>query len=402
MVSCNYDARHADLDTPYSQKTDQVCPLPIMDPVSLNDALLGMINSTLLMHYPKGYGQPLQLELKDLDKLRRWQNRTVMTIGSPATAKVYQKEIIKLVARYPYLMHSVLALTTKHDRYLAPDMHGDPQRKALEYFHYGKAAALFNRKLSHKDELTMESEHDALWGTAVFLGSLASGTLDGESSDEVWPMKDGTSGEALSWLRIHEGLRVLWYLSEPFAPGRMFNELVNSPDHSFMMTKLDPYIEPGIRGIPPDFVQLCGLNENSTMDNSPFQKAVRTLVPLMDLPWTGINRLKFMSFAAMMHPQFKQLLRDKDVAALVLLAWWYALVLRSQWYLSRRALLECRSICIYLGRKCPENAFVQKMLRWPRQKTGLLREEVEEDEDANPWTSSKSKWGAIVMMHPRG
>jgi hypothetical protein len=40
------------------------------------------------------------------------------------------------------------------------------------------------------------------------------------------------------------------------------------------------------------------------------------------------------------------------------------------------------------------------MLRFPRLKSGLLREEIEEEE-ATPWTSARSRWGAIVMMHPR-
>lgn len=398
MVKCNYDPKTPDLDGPYTGKTEQ---LAILDPVSLNDALLNMINGTLLTNYPKGYGEPLQLEPRDLEKLRRWQTRTVLTIGSAATAHVYQQEVIKNVAKYPYLMHSVLALTTKHDRYLVRDGFGDPRRKALEYFHTGRAASLFNLQLSEADKAT-GTEHDMLWCTAVFLGSLASGTVDGNNPEEVWPLKDGTTGEALSWLRVHEGLRLLWYLSQPFAPGRMFNQLVNTPDHNFMMTKLDPVIPSGIDGVPADFVELCGMDENSTLENHPYQKAVRTLVPLMDLPWTGINRLKFMSFSAMMDPRYKQLLREKDVPALVLLAWWYALVLKSQWYLSKRASLECRSICMYLGRKCPDNELVQRLLRFPRIKTGMVSEDFYKEEEVSPWTSTKSKWGAIVIMAPNG
>jgi hypothetical protein len=171
----------------------------------------------------------------------------------------------------------------------------------------------------------------------------------------------------------------------------MFNDLVNSPDHTFIMAKLDPVIAPGIEGIPDDFVELCGLNESSTLDNHPYQKAVRTLLPLIDLPWTGINRLKFMSFSAMMDQRYKEKLRDKEPAALLLLAWWYALVLRSQWYLAKRASLECRSICIYLGRKCPNNALVQRMLNFPRIKTGLLKDNRFTEGENDPWTSSKSR-----------
>ena len=239
MVNCNYDPRQSDLEGPYTRKPEQ---LPILDPVSLNDALLNMINGTLLSNYPTGYGEPLQLELRDLDKLKRWQNRTVMTIGSETTARVYQKEVIKSVAKYPHLMHSVLALTTKHDRFLLDDEKGDPQRRAIEFYHTGRSAALFNRQLSIQDTSSSDTEHDALWCTAVFLGTLASGSIDGRTPEEVWPLKDGTSGEAMSWLRIHDGLQLLWNLSQPFAPGRLFYDLVNTPDHNFMMTKLDPVI----------------------------------------------------------------------------------------------------------------------------------------------------------------
>ena len=361
-----------------------------------------MINTSLLANYPTGYGEPLQLQLQDLEKLKRWQGRTVLTIGSPATASIYQKECIKSVAKFPYLLHSILALTTKHDQYLFKDEAGDPQRKALEFYHTGRAASLFNRQLALQDGSNSGVEHDMLWCTAVFLGSLASGTVDGQSPEDVWPLKDGTTGEALSWLRVHDGLRLLWYLSQPFAPGRIFNELVNTPDHNFMMTKLDPVIQSGIEGVPPDFVELCGMDENSTLENHPYQKAVRTLLPLIELPFTGLNRLKFMSFSAMMDSRYKQLLWDKDPAALVLLAWWYATVLKSQWYLSKRASLECRSICIYLGRTCPDNVLVQKLLRFPRIRTGLMSEDFWTESEVSPWTSTNSKWGAIIVMAPNG
>lgn len=370
MINCNYDPKQPELEGPYTHRLDQI---KILDPIPVNRALLDMINGSLLANYPEGHGEPLQLHLKDLDKLQRWQHRTVLTIGSRAIAEVYQKEVVKCVAKYPHVMHSVLALTTKHDRYLVKDGLGDSHREALECYHTGRAASLFNRQLSDANPSTSSTEHDMLWVTAVFLSSLASGTVDGDCPESVWPLKDGTTGEALSWLRVNEGLRVLWYISEPFAPGRMFNDLVNSPDHTFIMTKLDPVIEPGIRGIPHDFVELCGLNENSTLDYHPYQKAVRTLLPLIDLPWTGINTLKFMSFSAVIDHRYKEKLQEKEPAALVLLAWWYALVLRSQWYLARRASLECRSICIYLGRQCPDNTLVQRMLRFPRLKTGLIQ-----------------------------
>lgn len=369
MVTCNYDQRQADLETSHGGQS-RLKTVPLLDALSINDALLDMLNSSLRINYPSDYGEPLQLELKDLDRLRRFQARTVWTVGSPATGAIYHREVIKMVTKYPYLMHSALALTTKHDRYLQPDDPDEPERKALEYFHYGRAAALFNQRLSAKHDQNSK-EHDALWAAAVFLGGIASSTVDGESPENVWPMKDGTVGEALTWLRIHEGLRVLWRISEPFAPGRMFHEMINTAEYEFMLTKLDPKVEPGIEGIPADFVELCRLDESCTWENNGYQKAVRSLVPLVDLPFTAENMLKFIAFTAMMDPRYKALLKGKDPAALVILSWWYALMLEGHWYLAKRAMLECKSICKYLARTCSDSALVQKMLDFPRTKTGL-------------------------------
>jgi len=98
MVHCNYDGKQQDLEVSHSRTSNSLSPTLILNPLSVNDALLGMINTTLRTNYPSSY-EPLQLGLPDLDKLRRWQTRTVLTIGSPATAAVYQRAVIKLVAK---------------------------------------------------------------------------------------------------------------------------------------------------------------------------------------------------------------------------------------------------------------------------------------------------------------
>jgi len=291
-------------------------------------------------------------------------------------------------------MHAVLALTTKHDRYLTPTDPNDSELQALELHHYGRAAALFNQKLSTHSDASAHFENDALWSCAVFMGNLASSSVDGDAPEDVWPMKDGTSGEALSWLKIHEGLRILWYFSEPYAPGRIFHKMVNHPEHKYMKTKLDPQIQPGIEGIPADFVALCRLDENSDMINSPYQKAVRNLVALLDLEFNPVNMLKFMSYTALMDARYKILLREKDPAALVLLSWWYAFMSQAHWFIAKRALLECKSICMYLEQASSDDALVQKMLRFPKKRTGLSKK--------FEWESQENEYRPVVITRTKG
>lgn len=60
--------------------------------------------------------------------------------------------------------------------------------------------------------------------------------------------------------------------------------------------------------------------------------------------------VRFLSFPVLMRPQFKALLKEKDARAMLLLAYWYAKVCESQWWIKTRAILECTAICRYLER----------------------------------------------------
>jgi hypothetical protein len=63
-----------------------------------------------------------------------------------------------------------------------------------------------------------------------------------------------------------------------------------------------------------------------------------------------------------MQPHFKGLLERKDPRALLLLAYWYAKVSGSLWWMTRLAKLECQATCLYLERHYARETAIQELL----------------------------------------
>ncbi len=82
--------------------------------------------------------------------------------------------------------------------------------------------------------------------------------------------------------------------------------------------------------------------------------------------------LRFFAFFSQIDPALDQLLADKDPGALLLLAYWYAKVIPFEgWFLGKRALIECRAICIYLERYHGDLPNLQDALAFPKAVCGM-------------------------------
>jgi hypothetical protein len=60
-----------------------------------------MINTSLVANYPENVPDRRvihQLDTNDLDRLKRWQTRTVLAMGTDDSALIYQREVIKVIA----------------------------------------------------------------------------------------------------------------------------------------------------------------------------------------------------------------------------------------------------------------------------------------------------------------
>jgi hypothetical protein len=263
-------------------------------------------------------------------------------------------------------MHVVQVLTACHDRHLSPNPFS--KQTLAENYHMSRAAALFNRKLSGPIH---QQDRDGLWATAALLGLLAYALTDASNPEEAWPLVECADSDPLEWLSIAESKSAVWNLVNPLAPGSRFASMKDTYKNA-----ITPFKVPlsGIEGIPPQFVELFDLDDWVTAKVNPYYTSVHILIPLLPIPCERESIVRFLTFMGHMEDEFKDLLRARDPRALLLVAYFYAKVWKSTWWMERRAVLECEAICLYLERYHADNKLLQEMLMVPKRRCGLARE----------------------------
>jgi hypothetical protein len=98
-VSCNYDVKGAELRVHAEVVEPPTASLAF--PCSVNETILNMINSSLRINYApyEESGSLYELDIADLERLHRFQTRTVILMSTPLTRPAYEAEIIRLVGQ---------------------------------------------------------------------------------------------------------------------------------------------------------------------------------------------------------------------------------------------------------------------------------------------------------------
>lgn len=363
-VSCNYDPNTPDLQMTFGGSF--TIKAPQKSPCLSNQALFAKMSLLASLHpaiIPDN-NSVLQLDRQSLDRLTRFQMRTVLSIGTARAARLYQTETVRLACANPYLMHVVQALTAIHDRYLS--LSSDPGQI---FYHLSRAAALFNQKLSAPIQ---PHERDALWATAVLLGIIALSSIEASTPEEAWPLKRSDPFD-LEWIRMSGNKKAICNIANPLRPDSVFRALAEDYRTGIMLFAPS---SPGIEGIPSAFIQLYGLDSSSTAKNSPYFVALHELAPLLHMKCEMPTMWPFLSFISHMPPDFMRLLQRKEPRALLLLTYWYAMVCQSVWWIERRATMECQATCLYLERYHADDTAIQGLLRFPKMRCGLVRPQV--------------------------
>ncbi len=220
-----------------------------------------------------------------------------------------------------------------HDRHLGIDV-GPGQSQAMA-FHWSRGAALLNDRLTQG--VVGRHEKDALWASAVLLATLAFASIEVDSTPErAWPLDPAAN---LDWLKLIDGKKEIWKIADPRRADSIFH-----PRIPRFVSSADKSVDPS--SLPPKLVQICLADTSSTAYLGPLSSLAR----LTNIPCTPETFGLYFAFFGAMTPEFKHLLTQKDPAALVVLASWYARVghLRQWWWLWRRASLEGRAICRHL------------------------------------------------------
>lgn len=261
-------------------------------------------------------------------------------------------------------MYVVLTLTLMHDRSLSA--FPNTKQSIAETFYWHQGTVLFNSKLSKPIQ---PSERDALWVTAALLGTIAFSCIEATTPEEAWPLKPPSPLD-LDWLRMSDGKKEIWKIADPLRADSVFRPVGQEHQKDLLPTYSTV---PELEALPSELIKLYGFDATSTTDNDPYYAAASALAPLMNIECNHSTILKFLSFISYVHPDYKRLLERKDPRALLLLAYWYAKVSQyQQWWIWRRAVLECQATCIYLEKHHGNETNIQKLLQFPRMMCGLV------------------------------
>jgi hypothetical protein len=261
-------------------------------------------------------------------------------------------------------MHVIQTITAIHDRYIEGPAASHSTLE--EVYHLSRAAALFNQKLSGPIH---PEDRDALWATAGLLSQIAFAFVDASTPEEAWPLKDPEATD-LEWIAMSENKMAIWEIANPMRPESIFHNLAKD---IMKLDKLCGIHEPDITNLPPLFTKVYDLENEEIADSCPYRSSVLLLSSLMPMVCTRDTIVKFLGYGSHMNPQYKPLLRKKDPKALLVLAYWYAKVLNSVWWLDRRATMECQAIIMYLERNHPDEKDILELLKFPKECCGMGR-----------------------------
>ncbi|KAE9366302.1 hypothetical protein N431DRAFT_419491 [Stipitochalara longipes BDJ] len=351
-ISCTYATGVGQLQSSHEQPITYT--LIDSPQLSNNNSVLGLINGALREYNSRSpeINHIFQLNHEGLSLLLRFQNRTVHSIGSQWKIGIWEKEFIRLASLNPYLLHISIACTAMHDRYLSGQGHG--KNTELECYHWAMSARLLNHEISQDSGAY---DRDAMWMAAVLINYIVFYSVETQNPEEFWPLSPSIS--EIPWFPIQKGMRAIWQLAAPDRPGSLFSKPANDVQERCL--GLAPP-KPGKHGIAAPLVELCGLDESSSPETNPYHTAVHALSTLLNNPSANPQSLKFLGFINTIDVGFEALLKEKDPRALLLMSIWYGLVPKSAWWLSLRASLERRAICIYLDRYHADNLRIQRVL----------------------------------------
>lgn len=259
----------------------------------------------------------------------------------------------------------MIATTTTHLCHIVPD---NSAYKAIAAYHWREAVSQYSDALStNVGPETM----DALISGCLLL------TMNSFMLEEFNPRSSfvfSTNPESLNWLMLQSGLRHLLYLTRPWFPQSIWFE-------SFMASRgdEDTYEDhrPGRVGMDPEMADLCGIEESTVEETNPYWWPLRMLAHIVPLERSIKSFSRYTNFMGRLMPEYYQKLLQKDPPALVILAWWLALMsYMPVWWINTRVRSECVAICIFLENS--PDPRVLRLLEFPAEACGYLLTHVRE------------------------
>lgn len=273
-------------------------------------------------------------------------------------------------------MHAIIGVAITHLCTLLPDT--SPYRLA-EAYHWQQTIKQYSKEVSHVTRHNM----DTLFSACLFL-TIRTFTLEQFNPRTSFVFSNDPAD--LNWLLLQGGLRFLFQRTGQWLSESMwwatFME-VHDCDIDFEDNRS------GRVDLDPDFADLCGIDESSTTENNPFLWPLRMLSGLLSLKPEQRTHRAYTMWMGRLEAAYLDCLAMKEPPALVLLAWWLALMSSlDEWWVRTRARSECTAICMFL--EGSEDPLVLKLLEFPAEQCGYLLRHVQEqsalqvEDDSSP------------------
>lgn len=178
----------------------------------------------------------------------------------------------------------------------------------------------------------------------------------------------------LNWLLLQGGLRFLFQRTGQWLSSSLWLATFMEV-HDYDIDFEDD--RPGRVDLDPDLADLCGIDESSTTKNNPYLWPLRMLTGLLSLKPEHRSHQAYSMWMGRLEPGYLDCLVRREPPALVLLAWWLALMASlDDWWVRTRVRSECTAICMFL--EGSEDLLVRRLLEFPAERCGYLLRHVQE------------------------
>lgn len=244
--------------------------------------------------------------------------------------------ILSLGLCRPFLLDSILAVSASHLRVQSATK---SSHRIAE--HFQQALALKNFQGALTGPLDQQTA-DALILTAMFLNLLSFSSIEDESIEGSWAYSD--HHDRLGWLSLSLGIKPLIYATETFRPDSILSWMFDSSDDE-AKTFHGAWESMNLEGVPQHWLELVGLNPESTPDAKYFQ-TVRILSETTRLEPKPEYFFLYANMIGTLDVDFRFELERRDEAAMWLMGYWLGLLCRYDfWWCRKRVSRDYRGVC---------------------------------------------------------
>ncbi|KAL2815219.1 hypothetical protein BDW59DRAFT_16797 [Aspergillus cavernicola] len=357
-ASCIYPPTPKPSQTNSSPENMTVSPSNRLSSLSISDMVTRVRDamSGELAFAPRVIGNQDEVLKIAMNSFQFFLKSSTDTIGPPLIRQVMRREMIHVAFDNPYLMYTILGCGILHMNRICP---GSESRELAEAYFWQQALGLYSRALQCNVD---DKNVNGLISACMLMGITSIIPPKFEIQDS-WVFSGRHSD--LNWLAIQGGLNAILKVAAKYVPGSIWGTPFGQ--NNKFETKLFQYeIKQGREGLHPALADLCGIDEFTSAETSPYYFPLKVLSPYLELEANAQNAAHCTTWMGRLDAQFVNLCRQRDPRALVLLAYWMGLMCTlSKWqpWVEGRVRQECIAVCIYL--ESMEDPVILPFLEFP-------------------------------------